>query len=169
MELNVFCIQLLLYLRLCPWSRPGMKWVKGRAILMSAGRRGLVADAESFNLPFAQIKQRQISKQARPIEEGLWFKVLTSVKFILTLWIKHTEFRISWLLYILYLNDFKIFYSLVGSPGKKGCKKIKMALAHCVVNLGFFFFDGSCIECTQMPSIGKKELKVFFNLTLHRQ
>lgn len=59
-----------------------MKWVKGHAILMSARRRGLVADAESFNLPFAQIKQRQISKQARPMEEGLWFKVLTSVKFI---------------------------------------------------------------------------------------
>ena len=47
-----------------------------------------------------------------------------------------------------------------------------MALAHRVVNLFdffFFFFDGSCNECTKMPSIGKKELKVFFNLTLHRE
>ena len=47
-----------------------MKWVKGRAILMLARRRGPFTDAESFNLPFAQIKQQQISKQGLTHRRG---------------------------------------------------------------------------------------------------
>lgn len=72
--MNVFCIQLFAIVEIMSleqtWDEVGQ-----RTCHFDVGQaKRLVADAESFNLPFAQIKTAANQQAGPPLEEGLWFE-----------------------------------------------------------------------------------------------